>query len=95
MDEVKPLVVIERGHGQFEVNNLDRYIANWDRQYISFSGYMGEYNPNLFAVAPVLLDVLTDIVLNEQSLSDGRLKAARYAIAQANKQFQRDPVTAQ
>lgn len=54
------LIARERGHGQAEVTNTHATLADFDRQYVCFSGYFGEYCPELFAAAPDLLEALRE-----------------------------------
>lgn len=46
--------------GQARIENTHIEYENFDREYISFSGYFGEIGPNIFAAAPELLEALEE-----------------------------------
>jgi hypothetical protein len=47
---------------QFRIqNNPDACGKEWDDQYVSFSGYCGDYPPSIFAAAPELLEAMEAI----------------------------------
>lgn len=65
----EPLLQVEPERGgddprQFEINNRHRDLdlADFDRTYVSFSGFFGEHSPHLFAAAPDLLEALKEQV---------------------------------
>jgi hypothetical protein len=57
----KPLRVRVSGN-QFDIERLPGRDDDWDREYVSFSGFAGPYNPHLFAAAPDLLEALKAFV---------------------------------
>lgn len=93
----EPLTVVYyRENRQFRVENTSRVESegdkpdsvSWDDFYVSFGGFAGPHNPNVFAAAPDLLDALNG--LSEWVSLHSRypdmcepLKAARAAIAKA------------
>ena len=55
------MITIKQSEGssrQFSLLYIPKDISKWDEQYISLSGYCGEYGPHVFAAAPELLEAL-------------------------------------
>jgi hypothetical protein len=44
---------------QFTIENQHMQLENFDQEYVSFGGYFGLHNPEVFAAAPELLEALT------------------------------------
>lgn len=65
----EPLLQVEPERGgddprQFEINNRHRDLdlADFDRTYVSFSGFFGEHSPHLFAAAPEMKEALEAVL---------------------------------
>ena len=43
---------------QFQVNNQHRRLEDWDCEYVSFGGFFGVHGPQMFAMAPEILEHL-------------------------------------
>jgi hypothetical protein len=55
------MITIKQSEGssrQFSLLYIPKDISKWDEQYISLSGYCGEYGPHVFAAAPEFLEAL-------------------------------------
>lgn len=55
------------GQRQFTVENEDRTALyehrKWEELYVSFSGFSGAHNPQVFAAAPELLEALEELMI--------------------------------
>lgn len=84
-----PLTATRLVRGQFCVtSDWNSRKGTWERKYVEFSGYSGEYNPAIFAAAPDLLAAVKEFVgavdagtkFADQSVVD----LARAALARAS-----------
>lgn len=59
--------------GQYQINNQHSKLADFDREYVSFGGYFGLHDPQVFAAAPQLLEALSEVVKSYDAANPMRM----------------------
>lgn len=65
---------VRRGNNYAIVENDFIRLEDYDREYISFSGFFGQHDPKIFAAAPALFEACKQWLAGYDGWSDEELK---------------------